>query len=850
MIRLSDFSCPSSHALLPKGRAARIFSRSAMFAALLATGLLAGCGGDDESGSDAETPAKTGKSELPDESTLVAGGSGGGGARAPRNGGQAGMRRPQSQKRPQVPVKPPRSSDFADWTNNDFREAVRERDQAVLGAIQWLGQNRQNDDSAELLVELLALSMQPALEPPALPQQQPSGNQGFQPGGSGLPGDGLLRSGGSGGGSGLPGDGALRSGGSGGGQAPPKKKEGDEEGGAGGASISAVDVQRMLLAAVSRNSTQLVFSSVILQNGRPGGYPGGDGQQGPPPGYGEPGAGGYGENMNQDGPPAGYQESGASGYGGEMNQDGPPPGYNDPGASFGGGAPPAANQGQPQSGLGLQPGRSNAYAHYGTLNLDEFVTTTVGVLLQIDTPKAWDAVEQLLLGNLQTPMDSNAVSKLVLVNLLEGYGGPGHPSHTLLLTQLESNTPASELAVELYTDYAASAMDSLLGLTGPAAAQAAGNRGGGGQRRPGAGPGDGGLSAGGGAFGGGPGDGGLSAGGGGPGDGGLSAGGGGPGDGGLSAGGGVFGGGGQTPPAAPSITMNVSEKQLDADKLKRVTSFLWNQEVTQAIGTRIAQQGSLTDNPQLLALAASIPTMATRQAQYQLLSVHQSAGPESLRNAGFFSSVARDPGMLQILKNLPVRKRAPGSPQSLWDEALKDTVLANRDRFRAAARSRGTQVIPMNPPPVRLHKDATPQIVFHTKWPRDVVDAVGDAVPGSTEILYIRMETEATEKNLKSLAKHYEQRIGANKKIESKDAARRLVWYTSLRGLKTGMSRSIDVIFSEAGGSAAGGGGSPDFGLGAGGGGGGGGAKATIEIIVVDTPNPKVEVTSARLDDK
>ena len=285
---------------------------------------------------------------------------------------------------------------------------------------------------------------------------------------------------------------------------------------------------------------------------------------------------------------------------------------------------------------------------------------------------------------------------------------------------------------------------------------------------------------------------------------------------------------------------------MTSEQLSKITSFLWHPDFAQAIAGKL-ERGQLAENSQLIALVGSIPTPIGRQAQYGVLYGNQKDGADSFTGAGFFRQVAKDPGIMVTLKSMPQQKRSPGSAQSSWDEATKVSALALRDRLRTAADVLGQGAMP-SPSPVRLHKGAEVQTVFRTKWPNDITSEVGTGKPGFTDVLYVRMSV-ADQATLPKLSRHYEARVGANKKIEEsvrKDATRQIVWLSGMRTLKTGMKRSMDVVFSQDRNRQGGGFGGGGRNLGGAGGGGAGGG-AIIEIIVVDAPNPNSAVASASL---
>ena len=857
--------------------------------ALIAFGLV-GCGGG---GGEAEVLP-----EDPSSSDAYGGGGGGGESEAPSEapgsseseesssgyenvaGNDSPPEQPQQPQGP--PPKPPRSTNFASWKDEDYKDAVRERDGKVVEAIKWLSTNRKTDDSAKLVRELLALANEPAVDPPPKPQQPGSAGNG----GGRAPQSANASSGGGrapvsasasgGGGGGRAPVSASASGGGGGGNGRTPMSNKASSGGSSGETAPALDGGTSLnlnqrghlddLFLGDIESFLLTTSVGWVQNGPPPGYGGGGGR---PEGY-DSGAG-------QDGPPPGYQDGGKpSGYDDGSGQDGPPPGYSEGGFNYGDGTggqdgPPAGYSESGGYDQGQQSGNSNpapnnpappasAPTGYGTLNMDEFVSTSVDALFTLDSPTAWTTLKEMLEGTFKLPIPTEGPSDQVLFRLVETYGGPGHPSHKMLMGMMDS--PRADHATEVFTGYAMGAMDILLGTKqaggGVAAAGGAPSpfRGGRGARANG--PAAGGAGAGGATA---PG---LESPGGAPdvGAGGATApsldggefgppagspGGLGSGPGGangLSRGPRPGGGGNNStpPPNTPALDIVANPRPISAEAMPHVTAFLLNPEFTDRIASMIAQQSSIAEKPQVLALASALPTLSVRKATLGLLNSQFQGGALSLRATSFFSRIARDPGMLVVLKSLPKNDNYEANNRlGSWNESTKELALATRDRLRAAANSGGNSGSSSFPVP--LHKGASPSVTYSASWPTAVSGQIGEGgAVGSMRVWYTRIDIASVDaRTFKSIKSHYERRSGARNKKHAVDEGRRIFWYTNLRAGTAGAKRSIDVIFSEAAGNGGGGGGarSPASLAGGAGGGAAGGGMA-IEIIVVETGDPNL----------
>ena len=873
--------------LFGSGRTSVRYLRVGVLGLAMATGTMVGCGGSDEaevtetpkqepqrfpSGGPGTTPPASGNQNAGGGSsgqtasrgpTIPGGGSGtasrgptipgGGGGTASRGPTIPGGGSGNASRGPTIPGgggapaggqrrggaapvqgPPPRPEDFAKWTVKHFKDSVRERDVKAEEAVKWLGENKPDDATAGLLVEMLALLNEPAKEPPA-------GIRGGSPAGGRR-------------GPGAPGGGRRGPTAPGGGGRSPSVPGGPPAGGggAGGAVAGLNDavLKETILAALSgRMSSTLLASMVVQQQGYPGGqngppegYPGGQngppegypgGQNGPPEGYpgGQNGPPGRLSQAESDGMQEGYPRWPEGYPGGGGMQEGPPEGYPGAGGMQEGypGAGQGSSSGPPGAGGGLAGGRrsggnasganSGAYAHFGTMNVDEFIKTTIGVLLKLDTPRAWDAVDKMLTGAFELPSGGTDVSSVLMAQLISGYGGENHPSHTLITDSM--NGANRDALLSTLTGYAMTSADRLLGLNANTAVAGAnqgrgrgrGLNGGGGSRGP--------------AFGGG-------------GSRGPAFGGGG------SRGPAAPGGGGQNsppPPAGAPITMNATPKQMEEGEMKKITSLLFNEDFGGQVVDGLSSAGSPADVPQLLALASSLPTTAVRRAQYQMLSNARKQGPQSLIDAGFFTKVAHDPGLLVTLKSLP-RERGESLVQKQWDDAHVDAVMAFRDRLKTAARGAGALEV-RKPTPMTLHKGYAGHVAasLHKKWPRDVGGMIGSMEPGATEVRYIRLEVPDPDKNGKKIIDHYKK---GSKTSEEYDNTRRHYWFSRVRDIRNSpLRRSVDILITQG---RSGGGGAPAGGAGAGfagGGGGGGNSVIIVEIISVDTANPRDTVVAA-----
>ena len=298
--------------------------------------------------------------------------------------------------------------------------------------------------------------------------------------------------------------------------------------------------------------------------------------------------------------------------------------------------------------------------------------------------------------------------------------------------------------------------------------------------------------------------------------------------------------------------MTAKPQSMSDDEMRNITNLLYSNDFGQTVARRLSEAGGPSDAPQMLALAGSVPTELVRRAQFEMLASVGSEGPSSLVKAGFFTNVARDPGLLVTLKSLP-RDRKNKVLQKQWDDALKDAVLTFRDRLKTAAETRGAGLTVQKPAPVTLHKghDLQVKAAYTRRWPRDIGEVTGDNVPGSTVVNYIRLEVPDDTKArgiLAHYAKNHDKKYGSAK--EMYDERSKTAWYTKIRSNSKipGMRRSIDIVISQNGRGGGFGGGDGFGGQPNAGGGGDNGPKFSVEIITVEMLDPRGGVVNAKLD--
>jgi hypothetical protein len=178
--------------------------------------------------------------------------------------------------------------------------------------------------------------------------------------------------------------------------------------------------------------------------------------------------------------------------------------------------------------------------------------------------------------------------------------------------------------------------------------------------------------------------------------------------------GGPGAGGGIAPAAAIAIqavslpAVNVSEAAM-----LPVASILWKPSTVKMVTEQLKSAESPATVVDALAFASNIPSGQVRHAAYNLFLRSHDKGAVGMVSSGLFTSIARDPGILAVLKALP-RERpqssrnaganvaAVASPAASWTSATQETVLSLRDRLRKVADDPALAYTGQQP--VRLHR--------------------------------------------------------------------------------------------------------------------------------------------------
>ncbi|MFN9717101.1 MAG: hypothetical protein ACK58L_00305 [Planctomycetota bacterium] len=775
---------------------------------------------------------------MPGGDAAMSGGPGGEGGPL---GGQFGSGMPGQMPGGMAQAKPPRSTDFSRWSDKDFHDAIRERDEIVLKAIDARVKAKPNDPAVATLLTALLMTSAEAPAAETMTGGFPGGDGAFSSG----DGVGGMMSGQGG----MPGSmppnggpprkklsGMLQGGVPGAAGAPAEQNSSNQQMEAPAGPSSSIRRSRAVPAGRAVDSLELMLLESLVAYQQPGVMAGRGAadslSSGSAPGMhgADESSGLVGGNQSggDDGAMLGAPSMGAQGAPGPA------------GMRSGSGMPgmPGGLQGMP----GGMQGMSGAGTQNGRLDSRVLVRKILEHLVKNGSPVAWQTIFAVASGTTQTSMSPTEATQIVAESLLKNLEGGGPQVEQVLLAIVEGKAqlPPENRSVILATMAAVSsaAADQLTGFdnvsTVPAASQPGGI---------GAGMGMGmGMGAGRGM------PGGLS---------GMMSGGRGNNDGSATGieGAGDFGGPGMSAPgmdggslmAPPSGTVMVTD--FNDSELARAAVFLWGPRHVNAMVDQLKVAADPVGAGELLKLAATIPNQKSREAVYSALSKIHSLGADSLRGAGVFSEV-HDPGLLVVLKALPRPKASRTEAQTMdsWTMTSEEVVLALRDKMKALSAQPGKLTAVNDGFPVKLHRNAISEFSGVLTLPGTMGTNLKDAAPSDTKVYYARTSfTPQKPKDQDDIKEHYESRASGTVR---EDQGKQLLWIDGVKGGTSGVRRTMDVIIQASAnrqgfGGADGGSGFGIPGGPAGAGGQAGGSSYTIEIIVVETADPKGSTTAS-----
>lgn len=719
---------------------------------------------------------------------------------------------------------PGRSANVAEWSDEDLKSAVMERDRRVLEAIASRVKKSPGDQKvAELLVALIAASNEAPAQPaastgagglagpgasgygsaPMMPgmssgMQPPGMSSGMQPPGM-QPGAGMSPLGAA------PISGAP-------GMAPPKGGMSSPPGG-GNAAPPQSSIQRKRRPLDSLNAMILESATAWQQPGvgaMAGRMQAGGGKI---PGGAAPGAG------------APSMDAGAGAAGGLPTPPSLPamPGMSGPG--------PGGGMNMP--GMSGMPGMNPSAPASGALSNEELVQGLTDGLVQNKSQFAWQTLFAIVSGNMKTPLTAEENARIVVLSLCRNFKSDPTQIGQVLTALIDGSAPIpGESRNACYLALATVSGQALDGLTGLQAGAVAGLPGtsgagmpGSGMMMPGMGPGMGSAP-------------GMTPG--------MAPGmtpGMGPGSGGFIE----SDGSGMPAPAGAMTAPIATASAISPDQLKAVSQVLWGDVCVNAIIKNLKAVTDPASGEALLAFAGSIPNRKVREAELEFLTKFHSSGADSLNSSGVLTSLARDPGMLVILKALPRGKAPKGDDKNQldsWGSARQSLALSLRDQLRAASAGGGKMKSAGDAFPVKLHKGGEAE---YSGVLTVSAAELGGAKDAEFKVYYARTSFSAQKpRDEDDMISHYEQKASGKGKL---DQSKGLFWIDGVKTAPNGVRRSMDIFIGTAGGGGgAGAGGFPGGGLGGPGmigpgmggpDGGGSGASVPVEIVVVEMTDPK-----------
>ncbi len=740
-----------------------------------------------------------------------------GGGGAPMSGAYPGMAPGGFPGMAQTPVSS-RPASVAEWSDEDLKSAVRERDRRALEAINARVKKSPGDAKvAELLVALLAASN----EAPAQPAQNPAA-----PGaafGSGMMMPPGMNS------SMPPGmDPSMMS--SGGPTMSPGMAPKGGFSGAPGAPAAAPPQSRYVPRRALNSLEAMILESATAWQ-QPGVGAIASGLQAP--GSGKIPGGGAPGMLSPDS--SGLMSPGSS----DPIAAGMP---NMPMMSSGGMMPP-----------GMMPGAAGPAGAdaSGSLTDRELVRGLADGLVQNKSPLAWQTLFALVSGAVKTPLESPENAEIVMFSLCRNFNSDPAQISQVLTALLDGSAPipgeSRDACLKALGSVSGQAMDALTGLqagvTAGLGSPQSGMPGSGmmgmnsgmmppgmagmaqrGQMTSGPSLGAPGLAA--------PGAVGMGM----TGAPGLTAPGAMPGGAGGQMEGAVgFGG------ASTGMTSIAPGEKLPADSLKAVSKVLWGDACVNAVVEALKAATDLQSAESLLVLSGSMPGKKIREAELEFLTRVHTAGADGLTNSGLVSGGARDPGFLVVLKSMPRSKPARGDDKNAldsWAAARQTMVLSLLDQVRAASAGGGKMKSAGDAFPVRLHRGGTAEYAGVLTVP---AAELGGPKDSELKVYYAKTTFSAQRKREEDeLISHYEQKASGKGKL---DQSKGLLWIDGHKTAPNGVRRSMDVFISTGNASSTGGfpaGGGPAMEGGAPGGAAAGPTMTyPIEIVVVEVTDPK-----------
>ncbi len=255
--------------------------------------------------------------------------------------------------------------------------------------------------------------------------------------------------------------------------------------------------------------------------------------------------------------------------------------------------------------------------------------------------------------------------------------------------------------------------------------------------------------------------------------------------------------------SSPTRSEDAQAAPADPEAPFRIARQLWGDESVAMIAGRLATLESLEKEPNLVALARTVPVDAVRAGLVKALGKHWEDGPKTLGSTGTGRAVVTDPGFLVLAKVL-ARRQITGRAgtqeardrilqvKQEWTSFSDALVRTWCERLRGAA-SAQAQADPATLP-ITLRAGAKPAAEYHLLWPGNLAEKLAGVTTGEMEIHYVRIEEKD---RLITTVGYYARQLGLRtNEVRPIDKTR---WLESLRILRdTGRRRSTNVLITSS----------------------------------------------------
>jgi hypothetical protein len=286
-------------------------------------------------------------------------------------------------------------------------------------------------------------------------------------------------------------------------------------------------------------------------------------------------------------------------------------------------------------------------------------------------------------------------------------------------------------------------------------------------------------------------------------------------------------------PIGPTISAPV--KLSGMEQAVHIAKQCWAGPLADSLLHQVDELHGLSKEPNVILLATTIPTDPFRAALYKLLKKRPLDGPQALDASGSTDQLVADPGMLVLVKLLPVQRKdwqnvrngraggvggySPppnpyGNPSGAVDPRQKreqaeqewfnfslKLLNAWRNRFETAAqlqkRLSRKKDFAGEPPPeksadIEWPKNSKLQSACQLTWPNHAPKGLTPTVPGHLKIQFFHLETEGQIKKITTLL----SRGLRNSKMHYLDSG---VWLDILKSdPERNAKRSIDIVITHA----------------------------------------------------